>query len=264
MECDSCDGTWYCDGTECPLPPPNYECPGGSYIQCTASGWQCVSQGSPIIIDTKGEGFHLTNLQNGVKFAFFPGKTPVQMSWTNATYSNGFLVLDRNGDGMINDGSELFGSEAPQPANTHPNGFNALAVYDLSANGGNANGMIDPGDAVWSQLRVWIDSNHDGVSQPNELHPLSDFRIDRIGLRYRANRYIDQFGNQFRYEADLWDLLGRKPDRFYDVMLLWTASDGSDAAAREGPWTPTLSNRVELAGRRSVCKRSESSRIPPA
>ena len=265
MTCN-CNGQWECAGTECPLPAPNLECPGGSYVQCTASGWQCVSQGSPIIIDTKGEGYHLTSLQGGVQFTFFPAKATVQTSWTDSAYSNGFLVLDRNGDGVINDGSELFGTETPQPPTTTPNGFNALAVYDLAVNGGNGNGVIDPGDAVWQRLRVWIDSNHDGVSQPNELHALSDFGISQLDLRYRLSLYTDQFGNQFRYEADLQDSLGRKPDRFYDVMLLWsplgslaTATSTGGKGSRLTPFDP-----LQLADRRPGCRRGGPFGIPPA
>lgn len=234
MTCD-CNGNWQCDGVECALPPPNNECPGGSYMQCTWQGWQCVSQGSPIIIDTKGEGYHLTSLQGGVKFAFFPGKAPVQISWTDSVYSNGFLVLDRNGDGVINDGSELFGTETPQPPTTHPNGFNALAVYDLPANGGNGNGEIDPGDAIFAKLKIWIDANHNGVSDPGELHSLKDLGIAGLSLKYHADGITDQYGNRFRDTADYTDSAGNQRDRLYDVLLLLGPSSTTTTAAKLAP-----------------------------
>lgn len=61
---------------------------------------------------------------------------------------SGFLALDKNGDGAINDGSELFG---PQSGN----GFADLAVYD-----GDGNNWIDENDAVYDRLRVWtVDAN---------------------------------------------------------------------------------------------------------
>lgn len=214
-------GNWECDGTECAYPPPyEGECNSGSAIECTANGWQCVPTGSPIIIDTKAEGYHLTSLQGGVRFAFFPGKAPVQISWTDPAYSNGFLVLDRNGDGLINDGSELFGTETPQPPSDHPNGYIALSIYDDPLNGGNGNGIIDPGDSVFSRLRIWVDANHNGISEPGELHSLSEFGITKIGFKYQTDRYVDQWGNAFRYTASLLDRLGEHDRRTYDVLLL--------------------------------------------
>lgn len=221
-------GIWNCNGgTACTLPPPPFqaECnngEGGDSLQCTEGGWQCEpNPGTPIIIDTKGEGYHLTSLTGGVKFRFFPGKPAVQMSWTDPDYSNGFLVLDRDGNGFITDGSEMFGSEAPQPSAAHRNGFAALAVYDLPENGGNGDGLIDSEDAIYSKLRIWIDSNHDGISQPSELHSLSEIGILALGLQYRLDRHIDKFGNQFRYEADLRTVGGATTHRFYDIILIF-------------------------------------------
>lgn len=253
MTCD-CNGNWQCDGVECALPPPTNECPGGSYMQCTWQGWQCVSQGSPIIIDTKGEGYHLTSLAGGVKFTFFPGKAPVQMSWTDNAYSNGFLVLDRNEDGMINDGSELFGTETPQPPSSQPNGYIALSVYDDPQNGGNGNGAIDPGDAIFTRLRIWIDANHNGVSDPGELHSLGEFGITQIGLKYRQDPFVDQYGNAFRYTAGILDGAGQHDQRTYDVLLLLGSQESGQQVAllhRESfgnqRWSPAKSDTMQLA-----------------
>jgi trimeric autotransporter adhesin len=58
-----------------------------------------------------------------------------------------------------------------------------LAVYDDPENGGNDNGFIDPGDAIYSKLLLWIDENHDGISQPSELKHLSDLGVSRIDLQ---------------------------------------------------------------------------------
>jgi hypothetical protein len=178
----------------------------------------------PIILDTTGHGFHLTDVAHGVKFAFYPGQPPFQMSWTDAAYGNGFLVLDRNGDGIINDGSELFGNITPQPPSATPNGYLALAVFDLTENGGNGNGVIDPGDAIYSKLRVWVDFNHDGISEPWELYTLQELGIERIELKYVYSHLVDRFGNQFRYRARVWDedVFGEAApnlDLSYDVFL---------------------------------------------
>jgi hypothetical protein len=184
---------------------------------CDGSNWLCTQ--SPIIIDTKDEGFHFTDAVHGVQFALLPGK-PAQVAWTNPNFHNGFLVLDRNGDGIINDATELFGNVTPQPASAAPNGYLALAVFDDPANGGNGNGFLDPGDAVWGRLRVWIDANHNGISEQRELHTLRELRIARIGLKYRRSPYTDPFGNEFRYVARNWDDGGRDRDLCYDVFLV--------------------------------------------
>lgn len=91
-----------------------------------------------------------------------------------------FLVLDRNGNGVTDSGRELFGSVTPQPVTTTPDGFLALGVFDGAGNGGNSDGVIDNNDAVFSQLRLWQDSNHDGISQarPYTLTSKADFDGD--------------------------------------------------------------------------------------
>ena len=227
------NGVWECsDGSPgCSVPPPNwvYQSCEGVGASCTDTGWQC-NPPSPIIIDTKGEGFHLTDAAHGVKFPFAPGGPAVQVSWTDPAYSNGFLVLDRNGNGMIDDGTELFGNLTPQPPSRTPNGFLALAVFDKPANGGNGNGFIDPGDAVYRKLRVWIDANHNGLSEPGELHTLAESGIVRIDLKYHSSGYVDEFGNLFRYGAKIWEAAGREHDFCYDVFFQVAGEDPAAAA----------------------------------
>jgi hypothetical protein len=156
---------------------------------------------SPIIIDTEGEGFHLTSAENGVTFDIRGDGHPIRIAWTEAGYRNAFLVLDRDGSGTITSGKELFGNFTAQPKSAHPNGFLALAEFDKPANGGNGDGVIDERDAVYSKLRLWIDENHDGICQPNELHTLSELGVLSLSLDYYQARRDDRFGNQFRYKA---------------------------------------------------------------
>ncbi len=190
-------------------------------ICSTQSGGQIpMCSGSPIVLDPLGEGFHLTSAAQGVRFALGPGAASVQIAWTDPAHSNGWLALDRNGNGSIDDASELFGNSTPQPPSRTPNGYLALAEFDRRENGGNENGKIDPSDAVFRRLRVWVDRNHNGISEPEELlELLRDTGIAGLSLDYVSQPRHDQFGNQFRYQGRVWDRAQRVSPLSYDVFL---------------------------------------------
>jgi hypothetical protein len=250
-----------------PNPGGGGQCPEDNCELCgDPSCW------SPIIIDLDGSNFPLTSLQNGVSFDLDADGSAERTSWTAADSNVAFLALDRNGNGMIDNGAELFGNHTPQPASQFPNGFLALAQYDKPENGGNGNGMIDPGDAIFTSLRLWIDSNHDGISQPSELHSLSEFGITSISLDYRVAYRRDGYGNQFRYRTQV-----ESTDRgvflwAYDVFFV-TNDVGSQTISRSGYdvleafWrTPLFSPalaRTDIA-RRNRCYEARASFISRA
>jgi hypothetical protein len=72
---------------------------------------------------------------------------------------------------------------------------------------------------VYSRLLVWIDANHNGISEPEELHTLRELGIFRIDLRYALSSYTDAYGNQFRYVAKIWDEAGKAHNLCYDVFV---------------------------------------------
>jgi hypothetical protein len=156
---------------------------------------------TPIAIDVNGDGFSFTNKANGVMFDLIGSGVAQQFSWTTTNDDDVWLAMDRNGNGRIDSGKELWGAPTEQPPSHSRNGYIALAEYDLPVNGGNDDEIIDREDAVFAKLLLWRDVNHDGVSQSSEITALSGSSIESIDLNYREHIDYDSHGNWFRYKS---------------------------------------------------------------
>ncbi len=153
-------------------------------VICDLFGYEDANYGNastvirydPLVIDLDGDGFELLSVKDGVYFDEDARGLVEKTEWVAA--DDALLAIDLNGDGIINDGSELFGTSTTlADGSKAESGFEALAQYDL-----NGDGVIDENDEVFDKLKVWQDKNGDGISQEDELYSLGELGIDNISL----------------------------------------------------------------------------------
>ncbi|WP_018859614.1 DUF5801 repeats-in-toxin domain-containing protein [Rhizobium sp. 42MFCr.1] len=127
----------------------------------------------PIVLDLDHNGVTLTSQENGVQFDINADGHKDQMAWTAG--HDGILALDADGNGKIDNGSEIF---SPSFAGGHyTDGLAALSTLDT-----NHDGKVDATDEAFSKLTVWQDLNHNGITDSGELSSLADQSISSISL----------------------------------------------------------------------------------
>ena len=207
-----CEVASYC-------PPEN--CPEGTAQNPQTC--QCEAY-SPILIDIAGDGFKLTSGRGGVAFDMNNDGILEKLAWTTANSNDAWLALDSNENGLIDNGKELFGNFTSQPARVEQNGFLALTEFDKPNKGGNSDGVITKRDAVFASLRLWQDTNHNGISDSGEMHTLPELGVARMDLDYKESKRTDQYGNRFKYRAKVRDKHDAQVGRWaWDVFLVSAA-----------------------------------------
>ena len=174
---------------------------------------------SPLLIDTRGNGFHLTNARNGVLFDIDGDGQLEQIGWTREGSDDAWLALDRNGNGTIDNGTELFGNytQTRVGAATASNGFDALRfLHATSFGAASFDNEINASDAAFAQLLLWRDDNHDGISQREELTRVAGSPLTSIDLLYREVFRVRK-GNEIKLASSVtW---GSRTRRIVDVWV---------------------------------------------
>jgi hypothetical protein len=144
----------------------------------------------PLILDLVGDGIETTNVKDGAYFDHDGNGFAEQTGW--ASSDDGLLVMDKNGNGVIDDGKELFGDQTILSNGQRANdGFQALAELDS-----NSDGIIDINDTVFPNLRIWQDIDGDGYSAEDELFTLDEMGIQSINVAYTNTNISDAQGNK--------------------------------------------------------------------
>lgn len=206
----------------CELPACRSLSVSTTYSSCACDsdarpGW--CARNDPIIISLAEGRYQLTDRAGGVEFDLGGNGLAEQVAWTDPAGDDAFLVLDRNDNGTIDGGEELFGDVTAQHASSSPNGFRALAVFDDVLSGGNEDGRISAEDEIFDRLQLWRDENHNAYSEASELETLTAAGLDSIELDFETSQRVDRYGNEFRYRASShWANGARRP--IWNVFLV--------------------------------------------
>jgi hypothetical protein len=178
---------------------------------------------SPIVLDLDGNGVSTISAAQGVSFDLMGTGTRSQVGWVGG--NDGLLVMDRNGDGQINDGRELFGAATlNEQGQRVGNGYAAMALEDS-----NHDGVLNKLDAHWDQMRVWVDGNHDGKTGAGELKSLDSLGVGELSLAHTSGSASDN-GNLLGLVGSYKSTDGAT----HDMADVWFAKDtGAQAAASE-------------------------------
>ena len=160
----------------------------------------------PLSLDLDGDGIETTAIEGLNSTLFDHNKDGIRTATGWVSADDGLLVLDRNGDGMINHGGELFGDNTLlKDGSLAVNGFAVLAEFDE-----NGDGKIDTQDAVFEQLKVWRDLNQDGISQEGELFTLEQLGIQSLDLNHQAVNQRQGNGNSVARLGSYTDTEGKE------------------------------------------------------
>ena len=176
-----------------PIPPKK----GGDYIGDNSPGK--LNEGrknakrqfkfDPLVVDLDNDGFDMLNSENGVHFDLDGDKLKEKTTWISK--KDGFLSIDLDGNGKIDNGAELFGDTFMLADGKYARS----AIEALTSLDKNKDGVIDAKDEVYSKLRIWRDENGNGISEAGELKSLADYNITSININDVKDENVDINGS---------------------------------------------------------------------
>jgi hypothetical protein len=194
---------------------------------------------SPLILDLDGDGVETVSIQQGVLFDHDGNGLAERTGW--AGKDDGLLVWDRNGNGQIDSGRELFGNNAALSGGGFAgSGFAALADLD-----GNHDGRIDIADGLFSQLRVWKDTDSDGHVDAGELLTLDSAGVQSLSASFIDSTVVDANANEHRQRGQYTTTGGATralDDVWFSEDRVRTINTNTD------PVTPAIAALPEVAG----------------
>jgi len=180
---------------------------------CDGCGDDC----SPIMISLDGAAYDLSSAKDGVSFDIDGVGGSNSVAWPRHPELVGFLFTDIDGNGVPNNGRELFGnSTLLRTGHVAQNGFQALAEYDS-----NQDGLVTPTDSEWQRLAIWFDLNRDGKATLNEVFTLDSVGIVAFETTPQWTGRTDGSGNRYKWRAKFAMLHGTHFvwNLFYDIYL---------------------------------------------
>ncbi|HEX8407452.1 MAG TPA: hypothetical protein VF883_01205 [Thermoanaerobaculia bacterium] len=172
-----------------------------------------TGQCSPIIINFGSGTYTLSGSNDPVLFDIDADGVTNRITWTAVGSRLAFLAFDRNQNGMIDNGSELFGDSTRLLSGVRAtHGFHALNELDT-----NGDGLVSALDRDWPSLLVWTDLNHDGISQRTEIQKARESALSSITTTCHWTGRRDRHGNLFRYQGTA--IVGGHHEPVYDVFF---------------------------------------------
>jgi hypothetical protein len=180
------------------------------------------------MLDLNGDGIQTLAAANGVSFDLTGLGQSEQVAWASA--QDGLLVRDINADGAINDGTELFGA-ATALSNGQRAGDGYRAMADLDSN---ADGKLSAADDKFSELKLWVDADSDGVTDAGELKGLVDMGVVELNLDFAKGTELNN-GNLLGLTSSYTSADGSE----HDMADVWFAKQAGAPALGDLLAAPT-------------------------